>query len=1096
MKNGNKKDNLSIESKDVTVVGIGASAGGLEALQDFFKNMPLNTGLAFVVIQHLSPDYKSVMDELLARQTTIPIHIASDGLQIKPNNIYLLPPKNNISIFHNKLYLEEQIIKKRLNLPIDIFFRSLAIEKGKNTIGIILSGTGSDGMLGTRAIKEAGGIVMVQNEQTAKFDGMPRSSISTGLVDYILPPSKMPEALVNYIKHPFVKTNKSLENILSENIDTLTKIIIILRDFSGIDFSYYKENTIIRRLERRVSINRFDTLEEYLIFLSESDKEKDILYRELLIGVTRFFRDSEAFDSINKTVFPVITKKKSIRIWSAGCSTGEEVYSLAIQINEYLEKNKLDCEVKIFATDIDRYSIELAGQGFYPESVVADIDPLYLTKYFNKKENGYQIIDSIRKNIVFATHNLLKDSPFSKLDLIVCRNLFIYFKSEVQTKLLSMFYSVLNQDSFLFMGSSESIGDMSEAFDCLDIKWKIYKHKFGYKSPLIKDIFLSPTTLHETERNNLTKSKFTEGIKFEKMANSIMSAFLPPSVIIDGNDNILHIINDISPFLQIQPGKFSQNLLNNLPRELSLFVSTLLRKLKKDEKPTIIESLISLKGFESQKITIEGRVLNIERTVFYIISFTADKKSESKNNNSNSISFNVDEQYLNKVADIEKELQSTKESLQATVEELETSNEELQSSNEELIASNEELQSTNEELQSVNEELYTVNSEYQIKIDELTRLNNDITNLVKNTEVGALYLDRNLCIRKITPLVSQITNILQSDIGRPISHISIMTENNLIFDDIKYVVETLQSIDREIKLNNNLTYFVRTRPYRTDYNAVEGILITFFDISNLKKESNRANIATNRLFEALKIGNMAWWEWDVKTGKVIFDERKATMLGYTFEEFPKDVYKICDLIHPDDYGTTMQAMENYIRGLTDSWDITYRIKRKDGTYAWYYDIGKVTEKTENGIPLKLIGTVIEISKLKNLENELIKNKELFEKMITNSPIAQVLTEKNGHIAFANKKALEIFNITSEEITNRTYNPKEWEITDINGKTIDCENLPFYIIKKTKEPVYNYKHFISVFGKKRILLKICGTPILNKNNEFEGAVFTIGAEENE
>ncbi len=1096
MKEENKKDIQTNDSKDIIVVGIGASAGGLEALQDFFKNMPLTTGLAFVVIQHLSPDYKSVMDELLARQTTIPIHIITDGLQVEADNIYLIPPRKNLSIFHNKLYLEEQSIKKRLNLPVDIFFRSLAVENGKNTIGIILSGTGSDGMLGTKAIKEAGGIVMVQDEQTAKFDGMPRSSISTGLVDYILPPSKMPEALVNYIKHPFVKTNKSLENVLSENIDTLTKIIIILRDFSGIDFSYYKENTIIRRLERRVSINRFDTLEEYLIFLSESDKEKDILYRELLIGVTRFFRDSEAFESISKNILPFISKKKSIRIWSAGCSTGEEVYSLAILINECLEKNNFECEVKIFATDIDRYSIELAGQGFYSDSVVADMDPLYLTKYFNRKENGYQINDTIRKNIVFATHNLLKDSPFSKLDLIVCRNLFIYFKPEVQTKLLSMFYYSISPDGFLFMGSSESLGDMNEAFDCLDIKWKIYKYKSGYKLPIIKELFASKNSVYENDRNNTIKLKYINGIKFEKLTNSIISMFLPPSVIVDENDNILHTINDVSSFVKIQPGNFSQNLLNNLPHELSLFVSTLLRKLKKDEKTVILESLVSIKGFDSQKITIEGRVLNIERTVFYIISFKTEERIDFKKDESYKISLSIDEQYLSKVTDLEKELQFTKESLQATVEELETSNEELQSSNEELIASNEELQSTNEEFQSVNEELYTVNSEYQVKIEELTRLNNDVTNLLKNTEVGALYLDRNLCIRKITPLVSQITNILQSDVGRPISHISITNENNLILEDILNVVENLQPIDREIKLNNNLIYFVRTRPYRTDYNAVEGILITFFDISTLKKESNRANIASNRLFEALKIGNMAWWEWGVKTGKVLFDERKATMLGYTIDEFPKDVYKICDLIHSDDYGTTMQAMENYIRGITDSWDITYRIRRKDGTYAWYYDVGKITETTKEGVPLKLVGTVIEVSKLKNLENELIKNKELFEKMITNSPIAQVLTEKNGHIIFGNKKALEIFNITFEQITNRSYNSKEWEITDLNGKIIDSENLPFYIIKKTKKPLYNYKHFISVSGKKRILLTICGTPIINKNNEFEGVVFTIGVAENE
>lgn len=476
-----KSKDIQSESSSLIVVAVGASAGGLEALQEFFKNMPLKTGLAFVVIQHLSPDYKSLMDELLARETSIPIQIAEDGMEVLPDHIYLIPPRKNISIFHDKLFLENQEPKKRLNLPVDIFFRSLALDKGKNAIGVVLSGTGSDGTLGTRAIKEAGGMIMVQDEESAKFDGMPRNSIATGLVDYILPPGKMPEALVNFIKHPLVRENKSLESDLQDNLDTLTKIILILRNYGGIDFSFYKDATILRRLERRLSINRYQTLEEYLDFLKDSDKEKETLQRELLIGVTRFFRDVEAFESLRSKVFSTWTGKHSIRIWSAGCSTGEEVYSLAILLNEYLEQQGITADVKIFATDVDRNSIEYAGKGLYPDSVVADLDSILLTKYFIRKENGYQINDSIRKMIVFATHNLLKDSPFSRIDLLVCRNLFIYIRPEIQTKLLSMFYYSLNADGYLFLGNSETLGEMSEAFEYVDTKWKIYRLKGSYK---------------------------------------------------------------------------------------------------------------------------------------------------------------------------------------------------------------------------------------------------------------------------------------------------------------------------------------------------------------------------------------------------------------------------------------------------------------------------------------------------------------------------------------------------------------------------------------------------------------------------------------
>jgi len=962
-----KKTDKSTSGNSVLVVGIGASAGGLEALQEFFKSMPIKTGLAFVVIQHLSPDYKSLMDELLARQTDIPIQIAADGMEILNDNIYLIPPRKNISIFHNKLYLEDHAIKKGLNLPVDIFFRSLAVEKGKNAIGVILSGTGSDGTLGTRAIKEAGGMIMVQDEKSAKFDGMPKNSISTGLVDYILSPDKMPEALTNFIKHPFVKKTQTLDNILQENIDTLTKIIIILRDYSGIDFTYYKENTIIRRLERRVSINRFDTLEEYLVFLSESDKEKDILNKELLIGVTRFFRDVDAFESLQKNVIPVITGKKIVRIWSAGCSTGEEVYSLAILINEYLEKNSIDCEVKIFATDVDRGSIDFAGRGYYPDSVMADVDPIYLTKYFLRSDNGYQINNTIRKMIVFATHNLLKDSPFSKLDLLICRNLFIYLKPDVQTRLLTMFYYSISPDGYLFMGSSETIGELNDAFDCVDTKAKIYKYKHGFKPLTIKNLPLLRPLMTDTDNHVNIRPRYSDSIKIEKLFNNIISLYLPPSVLIDSSDNIVHVINDVSPFIKFNPGQFSQNLFSNLSHEFSLFVSTLVRKLKKDGKQTAFESLISIKGFEGKKVTVEGREIISDRTSFYMLSFRVDPLVQEKTTTAEIPQIiNMDDHYYNRVSELEKELQFTKESLQATVEELETSNEELQSSNEELIASNEELQSTNEELQSVNEELYTVNSEYQIKIEELTRLNNDINNLLKNTEVGALYLDRNLCIRKITPIVSRITNILQSDIGRPITHIALTNISTSLLEDIQKVVETLQPIDSELILNDNLTYYTRIRPYRTDFNAVDGILITFIDISNLKF----------------------------------------------------------------------------------------------------------------------------------VQNELINSKALFEKILENSPIAKTMVNADGMITYANKKAETLLGITKNQIINRTFDASEWEITDLDGKPIPEDDLPFSIIKKTGKTLENYKHYIKIPEQSRELLVINGTPIINSENVFEGAVFAIGTIKNE
>lgn len=969
------------ESNEQVVVGIGASAGGLEALQDFFKSMPIDNGLAFVVIQHLSPDYRSMMDELLARQTKMKIFIIDDGMYIEPNCIYLIPPRKNLSIFHNQLFLEDYNLKKGLNLPIDIFFRSLANEKGKNGIGIILSGTGSDGALGTRAIKETGGMIMVQDEATAKFDGMPRSSISTGVVDYILPPDKMPEVLLDYVKHPFIQKNTTTENILTRDLDNLTKITMILRDFCGIDFSYYKSNTIVRRLERRVSINRCNSIEEYLKLLSESDKEKDTLYRDLLIGVTRFFRDQEAFNFITDKVIPTFftSRNKIIRIWSAGCSTGEEVYSLAILLAEHIESLNYDVEVKIFATDIDRQSLAVAGQGFYPDNIMVDVDAMLLNKYFNRMEGGYQVKEVIRRMVVFATHNLLKDPPFSKLDMIVCRNLFIYLKQEVQFSILSMFYNSLNANSYLFMGSSESIGELTDAFYAVDAKNKIYQQKPGFKPQFSKDLGLVLNNGKNYSEPTTYATRYLPAGKSERLLEKILPVYMPPSIIIDLNDNIIQIIGDVNKFTTINQGRFTQNLYAILPDSLGKYVSSFIRRLRKQNQSLRSEGYVTIKELDSNQVRIEGHVIETDKNFYNLIVFEFKSKEDEAHDKYKSVQ--IADDFSDRITGLERELQLNKEALQATIEELETSNEELQSSNEELIASNEELQSTNEELQSVNEELYTVNSEFQLKIEELERMNNDMNNLLNNTEIGAIYLDRNLCIRKITPVVSRITNIIQGDIGRPISHISNFNYNQPIMENVLKVTENLQPIESEFCDESGNCYLVRIRPYRIESNAVDGILITFVNINSFKTEQQKVEILTQRLNDSLNVGRMAWWEWDLKTGVVTFDPKKATMLGYSVEEFPTDVYKVCDLIHPDDYEATMDVMRKHLQGITSAWVATYRIRRKTGEYCWYYDRGEVTQRDADGKPLKLVGTVVDVSEIKLVEQNLIRKNEQLQQLL-------------------------------------------------------------------------------------------------------------------
>lgn len=1091
------KPSLKDKSKDqIRVVGIGASAGGLEALQQFFKFVSDKSGLAYVVVQHLSPDYKSMMDELLARHTNMPIIVIEDGMRVEVNTVYLIPPRMNLRIFDDQLFLTRQDPQKGLSLPIDTFFRSLAEAKGKDAIGVILSGTGSDGTMGSRAIKEMNGMVMVQDERTAKFNGMPASAISTGLVDYILSPEKMGEELGNFLKHPLIRQTEQDRKSSLKGIDSLSKVVLILRDYTGIDFSYYKENTINRRLERRISINRFNNLDEYISFLDESDKEKETLYREFLIGVTQFFRDKEAFGTLREKVLPALfaEDKKLVRVWTTGCSTGEEAYSIAILLQEVAEEMNFRGDLKVFASDIDRRSIEIAGKGYYPESIVADVDPDLLAKYFRRKEDGYLINEDLRNNIVFATHNVLKDPPFSKLDMVVCRNLFIYFKPEIQANLLSRFYYSLNPGGFLFMGSSETLGGMSDAFEAIDQKNKIYKYRSGFNPPIIDSISLDLQASRLSARSSEANGKRRSKSQPDDLLNDLLSEFVPPSIIIDSNYFIVNIINNINPFTEIQVGNYSKELFSILPKDLGLFVNNFLRQLKSGKKTFLTRNISGLESLDKRTVKVDARVITKNDFTFYMLSleFVEENEKQTAEKSAEEVDYNYEQG--TRFVELEKELKTAKENLAATIEELESANEELQSSNEELIASNEELQSTNEELQSVNEELYTVNSEHQQKIDELTRLNNDINNLLKNTEIAAIYLDSKLCIRKITPQVTKVTHIMEADIGRPVTHLTVMDSYPNLSDDVSKVIDTLQPIDKELKDQYNRPFFIRLRPYRTANNAVDGVLITLIDISELKKLEREVRQKEERLSSSLQLGNMAWWEWDIESGKVLYDDRKATMLGYTPDEFPDDVYEVCSYIHPDDYDQTMDEMRKVLSGEVPQWDVEYRMKCKDGSYTWYRDHGSVKFRDENGKATHMIGMVVDVTELHQIESELHHSTELMKLILEHTPVCTTMVDEDGIITFANKKAEELFNITARQIKERSYDASEWKITDKKGSSVPSEKLPFSIVKKTKKPVYGFQHYIEIPSRKRILLTIDGSPVISPMGRFEGAVFTIKTED--
>ncbi|MFW6276359.1 MAG: chemotaxis protein CheB [Bacteroidota bacterium] len=948
------------KSRGFNIVGVGASAGGLEALASFFGSMPANTGMAFVVVQHLSPDYKSLMVELLSRHTKMNVYRAEDGMEVQPDSVYLIPPKKNMTIFHGKLYLSEHSHDMGLNLPIDKFLRSLAEDMGEKSIAVILSGTGSDGTLGIRDIKGAGGMTMAQDEITAKFDGMPKSAVATGLVDFVLPPDKMAGQLINYAKHPLVSRNESSEEIFKDNKDIYSKILALIRSRTGADFTFYKSSTIVRRIERRLSINQINQLENYHKLLQNSNSEIDTLYKELLIGVTKFFRDWEVFITIRDEIIPDLIQSKKpggqIRIWVAGCSTGEEAYTLALLFRDYMDRIDVNRELKIFATDIDEDSIEFASAGIYPNSIIADVPEELLQKYFTKQGNNYHVNEQIRQMVIFARHSIIKDPPFSKMDMVSCRNLLIYLQPILQNKVLKAFSFSLLQNGYLVLGTSESAGEMASNFVTINNKLKIYQSRQKARSQNLNNVFtpyfkfdnklkIKKSGKAISDRTNNISEEAIDSI--EIINSHLFNNYVPPAIVIDEHSTILHAFNDANKYLRLPKGEVNLNLMNMIHPELSVAISTAIHKAIKEK---------NLVRYRNLNIEIDGSRQLVTLTIKYIGQYknsdncllvvfekgTQQLKPISREDGDSSF----DGDSGQRIEDLEQELKYNKENLQATLEELETSNEELQSTNEELIASNEELQTTNEELQSVNEELYTVNSEYQSKIDELTELNNDINNWFFITGIGTVFLDMNLKVRKFTDPVTEFINLIDSDIGRPIKHISLNFEYDNFFNDIEEVLRNLKSKELEVKNKNNSWVLIKLSPYRTTENAVKGVVISFVDITRLKSYQEEIIREKDLLIRVLENSPYAKLMID-KDGFIIFSNNKsAEILGLSKENIQRKKFNDPDWRIKDADGNLLPEEKLPFRLVMDSGKPVY-----NATHYIEWPDGKQVKLLINGAPV-------------------------------------------------------------------------------------------------------------------------------------------------
>jgi len=871
-------------------IAIGASAGGLEALQELVRQLPVNGGMAFIVVQHLSPHFKSVMDELLRRYTSLQVMNVLDGVEVEADTIYLIPPRKNMMIAEGKLILVDQMPKHSASFPIDIFFRSLAEDQLHRSVGVILSGTGSDGSRGIQAIKEVGGLVIVQDPEDAKFDGMPLSALKTGVVDFVAPADKLANRLVKVLSHPLVSGEKSsLATEIDGAEDALHEIYELLRTKSNIDFSQYKGSTVSRRIERRIGIHGLDSIQSYYRFLVQNPHELSILSKDMLIGVTRFFRDAEVFDELKKTVVPNIIDSnpvgEPIRIWIAGCSSGEEAYSVAILFDECMRDRGETRVIKIFATDVDSDAIAEASAGQFNLNILADVGEDLINRYFVKSEDCFTISSAIRQMVVFATHNLLRDPPFSNCQLVLCRNVLIYFQPKAQKNILSMLQFAMKKNGFLCLGTSETLGESANQFSVINERARVYQKKHDNRTAV--GAMLAPT-MTEARSNSRAPSleylvknyqQHHKAPGYMPVLEHLINAFVPACIILSEDLDVLHIYGDVSPYTsKLRSGRFSAKVGDYLIDSLSVAATTAIRKSATD-KATVRYSGIKFKDANGDEAQLDLEVFHIDSTTSLLsylalvfnpnVTVTADRPAES-------VQYDLTDEAHQRIQDLEEALRKNQENLQVTVEELETANEELQSSNEELMAANEELQSTNEELQSVNEELYTVNSEYQEKIEEISKINMDLDNIIKSAAIGFIFLDDALLVRRFSPVATRYFNLLESDVGRPFHHISHLLYYDSLLNDVASVTEAGKSTEKEVLSKPGTQILVKISPYLDEVGEASGCVISLTDVSEMRTLKSSLQESYSELRSTVET---AFWQEFQQVNILIVDDDKADRLS-------------------------------------------------------------------------------------------------------------------------------------------------------------------------------------------------------------------------
>lgn len=837
------KSSLKKETKQFPIVGIGASAGGLEAIEQFLINVKDNSGMAYVVIQHQDPTYKGMLPELLQQVTKMKVHQVTDHLIVVPNCVYVIPPDKTMSILNGELHLSKPIESRGLRLPIDFFLNSLAEDQHEFGIGVILSGMGSDGAIGAGSIKEKNGIVIVQDPTTAKFDSMPRNAIDSVQIDIVAPANELPAMLDDFFKHnkPIEKPEQTIDY---KNKGALDKIITLLRNSTGNDFSLYKKNTVYRRIERRMHIHKISKITAYVDFLKKNPKEVDILLKELLIGVTNFFRDPLLWETLTATVIPDKLKNlqegSTLRAWVAGCSTGEEAYSLAIAFKEALAKKNPHggISLQIFATDLDEDAIETARKGVFHADIAAHVSEKRLSRFFVKIDDGYRINSEIREMVVFAKHNIIMHPPFTKIDFLCCRNLLIYMDAELQKKILGLFYYSLSPDGIMILGSSETLGSQSHFFTPVAGKIKVYTRSVTSFAPDLIDFPSSFSRSNMSHSENQVVEHSPKNI--QALADQmLLEHFSPPGVLVNMNGDIVYISGHTGKYLEPAVGKANLNIFAMLREGLQSEFLIAFRRVVMNKEAVILRNMKINTSGETKTVNIDiqwidkpaplkGLVMivfkDVQGPVIHEMHATRGKKALS-----------IHAQKEEELQWMRENIKRTLEEVQFSQEELKSTNEELQSANEELQSANEELTTSKEEMQSLNEELQTVNAELQSKIDDYSRVNNDMKNLLNSIDIATLFLDKDLNIRRYTTQTTKIFNLIKSDIGRPFTDLTSQLSYPNLANDAREVLTSLIVIEKQIPTQDKRWFTVRIMPYRTFDDRIDGLVITFVNTSDIRQ---------------------------------------------------------------------------------------------------------------------------------------------------------------------------------------------------------------------------------------------------------------------